>query len=71
MSELYGLTVIFLIFILMPVAIILSVAYAIRCIKYKHEHEWEKVIDTCDSVFRDKVVVYRCKSCGKKKRYKV
>jgi hypothetical protein len=64
----YGITVLFLIFILMPVAIILSVAYAIKYVK--HEHEWEKVIDTCDKGGCGKVVIYRCKSCGKKKRYK-
>lgn len=69
MSNLYELTVLFLLFILMPVAIILSIAYAIKHIK--HEHEWEKVIDHCGKDGCGKVVIYRCTSCGKKKRYKV
>lgn len=60
----YGITVLFLIFIFMPVAIILSVAYAIKYVK--HEHEWELILE-CKDTYR----VYRCKSCGKKKRYKV
>ena len=35
------------------------------------KHEWEKVIDTCGKGGCGKVVIYRCKYCGKQKRYEV
>lgn len=63
MSEMYGLTVLFLLFILMPVAIILSVAYAIKYVK--HEHEWELILE-CKDTYK----VYRCRKCGKAMKYR-